>query len=274
MEKLNPRLLVSIIVPCYNTGVFLPEALQSVFDSGFDRYEVLVVNDGSSEFETLDILSSLKHPKVEIVHQENEGLAAARNYGVSLSKGEILLFLDSDNRVRPEYFELAIPIFESDKSVGVVYGLPHFFGETNNHIPRFNTRPYSFDALLAGNYIDACSFVRRSTFEEVGGFHIHPDLMGWDDADLWIRISLTSWKFHFLNSIVFDYRVREDSMMGKVDSDKRERMLKYLGAKHGFVIHQRYRQYFRVMDQIQKNPFSYFLRILYYKYIKRQPFIK
>jgi len=63
-------------------------------------------------------------------------------------------------------------------------------------------------------------------------------------------------------------------VIGLVDQNTKEKMLKYMGAKHGFIIHQRYWQYFLVMDQIQKHPFSYFLRILYYKYIKRQPFIK
>ncbi|GHB23833.1 glycosyltransferase family 2 protein [Mongoliitalea lutea] len=265
--------MISVIIPSYNSRKYLLEAIDSVLKINDFELEVIVVNDGSIFELTLDLYKKISDPRVTIIHQSNMGLASARNNGVSLSKGEYILFLDDDNLIRRNYFEYSINAFEMDQKIGIVYGLPHFFGATSD-TPRFKTIPYSFDALLAGNYIDACVFIRRSAFEEVGGFHVHPDLAGWEDADLWLRLSQTQWKFHFLNQVVFDYRVREDSMMGVVDQERRERMLQYFGAKYGYLYHKKYRQYFRVLDNIQKNPFSYFLRILYYKYILRKPFIK
>ena len=264
--------LVSVIIPCFNTGVFLPEALQSVFDSGFENYEVIVVNDGSVDETTLEILASIDFPKVKVIHQENKGLGAARNFGVRNSIGELLFFLDSDNRVRKGYFENALESFKADSSLGVVYSRPVFFGESDEI--RFIAKPYNFNALLAGNYIDACAFVRRSTFQEVGGFDEDRRLKISEDWDLWVRVGLTDWKFHFIDKPLFDYRIRKNSMIGSSDLGNKEITLQYLGEKYGYLIHQKYRQHFRVLEMIQKKPFSYFLRILYYKYILKKPLIK
>jgi glycosyltransferase involved in cell wall biosynthesis len=233
------------------------------------------VDDGSTDYKTIQLIKHKKWPEiVKIIYKSNGGPASARNYGVHHSKGDFLLFLDSDNLIRPDYLKRAMTLISQKSDLGVVYTKPAFFGANQADAVRFEVREFNFDALLAGNYIDMCSLVRKEAFLEVGGFDEHSDLVGWEDADLWIRLAQTRWKFKFLDEILFDYRVREDSLMGLANQQTKERVQKYLGAKHGFVIHQRYRQYFRVLDQIQKKPFSYFLRILYYKFIKRQPFIK
>ncbi|MFT5824257.1 MAG: glycosyltransferase involved in cell wall biosynthesis [Crocinitomix sp.] len=266
--------MISIIIPCFNSGQFLKDAIESIKNSGNITVETIIVNDGSTDDFTIDFLGELEGKGIKVIHQDNQGPAAARNKGVNHSKGEYLLFLDSDNKVRPEYVKTAKAILDSFVDVGVVYAKPHFIGSVNDSSIRFNTHSFSFDALLAGNYIDMCSLVRRQAFLEVNGFDEERDLIGWEDADLWIRIAQTRWKFYFIDEVLFDYRVRTDSLMGVADQNKRELMLNYLGKKHGFIIHQRYRQYFRLMEKIQEQPFSYFLRILFYKYILRSPFIK
>lgn len=269
--KVSKRPLVSIIIPCYNTGIFLQEAIESVVDSGFIQYEIVVVNDGSEDKETLEILSSINFLKMKVIHQENRGLGAARNIGVKHSSGEILFFLDSDNRVRKGYFEKALDNFSRDPSIGVVYAKPVFFGDSEE--VRFHVRPFNFNALLAGNYIDACAFVRRSTFNEVGGFDEDRRLKISEDWDLWVRIGLTNWKFHLIDELLFDYRIRRDSMIGSSGMGNREITMNYLGEKYGYLIHQKYRQHFRVIERIQENPFHYFFKIFYYRYILRKPFI-
>ena len=265
--------MVSVIIPCYNSGAELYEALNSLNRINVE-IEVVVVDDGSTNEYTLKILDNIREKGIKVLKKSNGGPGDARNLGVKNSTGEFLFFLDSDNRVSDRYFDLALEVFQTFPKVGVVYGKPNFFSENGSVSTRFETKPFSYDSLMCGNYIDACCFVRRSTFEEVGGFHVHPHLKGWDDADLWIRISHTRWEFHFLDEVLFDYRVREDSMMGLVDDENIENMLQYFGKKYGYYYHKKYRQYFRVIDQIQKNPFLWFLRILYYKYIKRTPLIK
>lgn len=248
------------------------EAIDSVIHNIKGDFEVILINDGSTEHSTLEVLKALNDPRVTIIHQTNKGLASARNIGVQHCKGEILFFLDSDNTILPCYASRAVEIFNSHSEISVVYGNPLFFGEVDS-VKRFSTHSYNFDLLLKGNYIDACAFVRKKDFLEVGGFSVHSDLQGWDDWELWIKLSIAGKKFHYLNFDCFGYRVRSNSMIGKSTHEQKKAMLEYIGSKYGYIFHSKYRQYLRIVENIHKNPFRNFFRIMYYKYILRKPLI-
>lgn len=263
--------MISIIIPCFNSGGYLLEAIRSCEKSFFTNFEILVVDDGSTDNDTLAILDQIANKEfIEVIRKKNGGPASARNLGVENSNGEFLFFLDSDNRVRSDYFSKAISVMKNDSFVGCVYSKAEFFGDVSPNIPPFVGGVFSLDRLLAGNYIDMCTLVRKEAFIEVKGFDEHPDLVGFEDWDLWIKISKTEWKFHYLDEILFEYRVRIDSLMGSVDQDRRFRLFSYLSSKHGFLIHERYRNYFRLLEKIQAKPFSFFLRILYYKFVRKK----
>ncbi|AMQ57485.1 glycosyltransferase family 2 protein [Algoriphagus sanaruensis] len=266
--------MISIIIPCFNSGAFLLEALVSCSESVFKDYEILIVDDGSTDLITLQVLADLKSdPTLKILTKENAGPASARNLGVKHSTGQFLLFLDSDNLIRPEYLGKSLKILTEDSSIGMVYSRPAFFGDISDSLKVFETVEYSMDRLLVGNYIDMCTLVRREAFLEVGEFDEHPDLIGFEDWDLWIRMGQTSWRSYFIPEQLFDYRVRKGSVMGSLVEERRKRMFFYIGSKHGYLIHQRYRQYYRLVTRIQAKPFSFFFRILYYKYILRKPLL-
>ncbi len=106
---------VNIIIPCYNHGEFLKEAVESALKSTFKNYEIIIVNDGSTDVSTLTIIKELErkfqHNKlINFIHQENLGLANARNNGIRTSKGEYILILDADNKIRPDYLSEAVEI--------------------------------------------------------------------------------------------------------------------------------------------------------------------
>jgi glycosyltransferase involved in cell wall biosynthesis len=102
---------VSIVIPCYNAGAMLREALASVEQvRNANLLEVIVVDDGSSEAETRKILSELEQTDYRVVPQPNRGLGVARNAGIRLAKGEFILPLDSDNRVRGVYINEAVSV--------------------------------------------------------------------------------------------------------------------------------------------------------------------
>lgn len=260
--------MFSIIIPCYNTGQFLIEAINSVLVLDIDGLEIVVVNDGSTDEFTLSVLNSIHNPIITIIHQENKGLSAARNIGVKFSSNKFIFFLDSDNRVKLGYFEKALKAFNENSDVGVVYSRPFFFGESN--IPRFNSQKFNFDALLARNFIDACAFVRRDAFNEIGGFDENRGLYISEDWEFWIRLALTTWKFHFLDEQLFDYRIRKDSMIGEGNEEKIKMALRYIGNKHGFIFHNSYRRYYKFIKKIEERPFTLFLKVLYYKYILKR----
>jgi glycosyltransferase involved in cell wall biosynthesis len=204
---------VSIVIPCFNQGAMLREALASVEQvRNANLLEVIIVDDGSSEAETRKILSELEQTDYRVVPQPNRGLGAARNAGIRLAKGEFILPLDSDNRVRGVYLNEAVSVLEKNPNVGVVYADAEYFGERNG---RWDVPEFDLLSLIRTNFIDACALYRKSLWEEVGGYDEHMPWMGWEDWEFWLRVASHGGTFVHLPQVGFDYRVREDSMVAK-----------------------------------------------------------
>ncbi|MEO6963379.1 MAG: glycosyltransferase family A protein, partial [Puia sp.] len=111
---------VSVIIPCFNSAEFLPDAIRTaeMAIKGF-KAEIIIVDDGSTQKSMLDLLNKLEETgKYSIVHRKNGGPAAARNSGVKISKGKYLLFLDSDNKLRPNFISTTLPLMKSDAKNG------------------------------------------------------------------------------------------------------------------------------------------------------------
>lgn len=203
---------VSVIIPCYNSGAYLREALDSVVSAPVRvSFEIIVVDDGSTDEQTIFLLKQLEQEGMNIIYQENKGPAAARNTGVRASTGKYLLFLDSDNKIVPAYMEKGVAAFGADKRLGVVYGRPSFFGDTNE--PRFTTGPFDPAKLLGENYIDMCAMVNRKLWEDTGGLDESRFLIGHEDWEFWIHAMLRKWKFLFIDEILFYYRILPDSLI-------------------------------------------------------------
>lgn len=276
MDKIidNPLMTpkISIIIPCYNSGEYLPEALNSIeFYPHKDVYEVIIVNDGSTDIDTLKFLKNLKQRGYTIIDQENRGPAAARNTGVAHSKGEYLLFVDSDNKIRSSYIDLGIQILNTQKDIGVVYGKPSFFGAIQ--LRHFTTQSFDFERLLGENYIDVCAVVRKKVWKDVNGFDENRILIGHEDWDFWIKVSKSGWKFYYINEVMFDYRIRANSLITDSTSpEKKEPMFEYLVSKNVDVYS---RHYFKIFysnmyySQDEKRPFRTLIKHLYKKYFKK-----
>jgi len=258
-KSLETFKLTSVIIPCYNSGEFLPEAIASVVNSGFPEVELIIVNDGSTDPYTLEVLSNLDSNQIKLLSQENQGPAAARNSGVKEAKGEFLLFLDADNLILPGYIQKASSLLKANSRLGVVYANPIFFGETDS-ISRFYPQPYDIKDLLLGNYIDMCSIVRRQVFADLGGFDEHRDLIGWEDWEFWLRVAQTNWEFHYLNESLFKYRIRRESLMGQSTAMKKDVMLAYLGAKHGKFFHKQLRSAIRTNKIVERRTIQFWLK--------------
>ena len=114
---------ISVIVPCYNHGQFVREAIHSVEASRGVRFEVIVVDDASTDERTLEVMAGLRRDGYRVIrHEANQGVAAARNTGIAQARGRFILPLDADNRIRPDYLRLGVTILDHAPRVGVVYG--------------------------------------------------------------------------------------------------------------------------------------------------------
>jgi glycosyltransferase involved in cell wall biosynthesis len=205
---------VSIVIPCYNDGATLREALASVEEvRNANVLEVIIVDDGSSEAETTRILNEVAEAGYRVLPQSNRGVGAARNAGIRLAKGEFILPLDSDNRLRDVYLNEGVSLLKKHPSIGVIYTDAEYFGDRSGrwHVPNFN-----LSSLLRMNFIDACALYRKKLWEELGGYDEQAVCIGLEDWDFWLRVAWHGGSFVHLPKIGFDYRVRSDSVIARV----------------------------------------------------------
>lgn len=201
---------VSVVVPCFNHGEVLPEAVASVTSMRRSDVELIVVDDGSTDQRTRAEMDSLAARGVHVIRQENKGLAAARNAGVRASRGKYILPLDADNRIRPEYIDYGIRILDENPKIGVVYGDAQFFG---TYAGRWCVGPFNREQLMQQNCIDACAVYRRNIWEQNGGYDGTMPVQGFEDWDFWLGAIEHGWEFAYVPEILFDYRKADDSMI-------------------------------------------------------------
>lgn len=263
---------ISVIIPCYNSGQYLGDALTSVAEQQIapGTYEIIIVDDGSTEKETLDFLSRLSMEKYTVIHQENKGPGGARNTGVRMARGKYLLFLDSDNKIRKKFMSTAQHILESTDA-DIVYGKPAFFGATT--LPRFKTWEFEMESMLVTNHIDVCSMMRKDKFEQLGGFDEDRRLIAFEDWELWIRAGAAGAKFHFIDEVMFDYRITNHSLLDeRNDEANYQKVVELIYQKYRNLILETYKKIgvaYSVYKRDEQRPFRTFLKHLYYKYFYR-----
>lgn len=181
-------LTASVVIPCFNYGRYLPEAIASVRAQTLGDVEVIVVDDGSTDEETRGCLDALEREGgVRVVRQANRGLSAARNAGLAVARGEYACCLDADDRLDPTYLEQAVALLESDRSVGFVGSWVRFFGDES---ALWQTRDFDASQALVGNFTSVASVFRRDDWAMVGGY---TETMrdGFEDWEFWIRLAAT-----------------------------------------------------------------------------------
>ena len=227
----KPSPLVSVIIPCFNHGEFLEDAIQSIEQYPEPIYEIIIVNDGSTDEKTQNAIALLKQRGYQIIEQANQGLASARNVGIERAIGEYILPLDADNKIRSNYIRKGIEILQQNPKIGVVYGNARLFGEDSGI---FQVRDFNRYQLLIGNYIDACAIFRKQVWLDCGGYDANlPDKLGYEDWDFWLSAVDAGWEFYHLREVTFEYRVRHNSMVAACNLPKnRQKLFRYICNKH------------------------------------------
>ena len=225
---------VSVIIPTRNRSNLLQVAITSVLNQTFQDFEIIVVDDASTDA-IAEIVSGFVDDRIRYVrHQIGRGGSAARNTGIRNSNGEYVAFLDDDDEWFPEKLKLQIALLESSpRTVGVVYAgywiVDRASGRINGQkIPE--KRGDLSDELLAGNSVGGTSIVlaRRECFDRVGLFD--ETLPSFQDYDLWIRIS-KEFHFDFIPSPLCNYYVHDNKISTDVEALRKG--IEILLAKHG-----------------------------------------
>lgn len=262
---------VSIIIPYYNNAPYLRDALNST--ALFKKYpqysyEVIVINDGSTDAASLDLLDEVKTQDYIVISQENKGAAAARNTGLKIAKGRYLLFLDSDNKLRETFITKGLPILDNTDA-DIVYGRAAFFGASAR--PLFRQDIMHLPTLMARNYIDVCCLFRRGVYEKIGGFDESP-VLNQEDWEYWIRAAKAGFKFQFVDEVFYDYRVHSRSTTNSINDEMYRAAREYIYNKHPELVMDSYfylTEQFHNYREDKKRPLRSFFKYLYLKYFKR-----
>ena len=204
--------LVSVIIPAYNQAGYLAQAIRSVLDQTFRDFEIIVVDDGSTD-KTPEVARWIRDRRLRYVRQENRGLSAARNTGIRESAGEYLTFLDSDDLFLPEKLELLLGALETRPEAGIAAGQAIPIDEDGNPVGRIFDKPLPEDPtrLLLENPLHVGSvLLRRSWRERVGFFD--ETLRSYEDWDMWLRLALAGCPSVWVPRPVSKYRFHRAQM--------------------------------------------------------------
>lgn len=206
LEVTEPE--VSVVIPCFNQGQFVHEAILSVFRQDFDSWEIVVVDDGSTDPRSQRILKGLRYPRTRLIRQENRGLSAARNVGMRAARGRYLVPLDADDELGAGFLSAMHRALAMHPGAAMAHCWPRLFGDQDLV---WVNRPYNPYQLLLSNSLVGCVLMRAQAFRDVGGYDEHMRA-GNEDWDLWIRFLEHGWGQVEVPSPLFRYRKHGISM--------------------------------------------------------------
>ena len=195
---------VSIIMPCYNDGKYILEAIESIRKQTYTNWELIIVDDGSDDEETLKIIKGLGDEKIKVFHTEHLRPAGARNYGISHATGTYILPLDSDDTIDKTYIQKAVEVIDNNPKVGVVYCQADLFGEKSG---LWDLPKYSFNTMLLDNIVFVTALFYKSDWEKVGGFNTAM-VAGMEDYDFWLSIMSLGREIYQIPEVLFHYRIK------------------------------------------------------------------
>ena len=220
--------LLSIVVPYYNLAKTLPETIESVKQTEYEKYEIIIVNDGSTDIDSINVLKSYENDvNIRIINIENKGLANARNVGAEAAKGEFIAFIDADDKVDKTFYPKAINILHKYKNVSYVYSWVQYFEGSEAVWPTFNVHiPY----LLCANMLAAYSVIRKNDFLNFGKNRIKMEY-GMEDYDGWVGLAEHGYLGVAIPEKLNLYRVRKNSMSRSFN--KKMRIYLYQTSREG-----------------------------------------
>jgi len=197
--------VISVVIPCYNQGRFLGEAIESVLGQTYPHVEVVIVDDGSTD--DTPVVAGRYDDRLIYVRKVNAGVNAARNTGILRATGEFVLFLDADDFLRSDALERHMAVALAAPTGVVFYGGWQEVGEQGQFISELSApdlSPDPFQALVQQNLPVHCFTVRRDAFAEVGLFNTR--LKRNEEYDLWLRLAAAGCRFVAVPGIGAVYR--------------------------------------------------------------------
>lgn len=219
--------LISVVIPCYNHGAYVDEAVESVLAQNYPHLEIVIINDGSTDAETNELLAHYERPRSRVYRIENRGLPAARNYGIRQTTGEYVCCLDADDKYHPEYLQKAAAVLDNDREFryGAVPAWVRFFGEKDALWKTLgsNCKDFSPHLQAVRNNFQSATMFRRKCWQEIGGYDENMT-DGYEDWDFWLKLLGRGYQMYCLEEPLIYYRQKAQSMVTTADL-KRSRLI-------------------------------------------------
>lgn len=257
---MNPP-LISVIIPTYNRADLIGETLRSVLDQTYPDFEIIVVDNGSTD-NTEEVVRSFNDLRIRYHWQENSGLPAnSRNVGIVMAKGQWVAFLDSDDLWLPRKLELQVRCFEDHPDAGLVYGDAVTLGgpEEGKSILRGGfVEGDIFQDQLKYNHLPTLTvMVKKSCLDEMGVFDESPELRGHEDYELFLRV-LSRFKAYAVKTVVARYRIHPSNL--SLDGAKR--------VEQSFIVLEKVKEKLHLSDVLLARAYSYRYAQLAWNYYK------
>lgn len=243
--------LVSIIVPCYNQGQYLTEALESVQVQTYSNWECVIVDDGSTDNSKEVALPYCNRDKrFKYIYQENQGPSVARNNAIKNSHGEYILPLDGDDKIHKDYVNHAVKILNMNKGVKIVYSQAELFGNASGE---WIMEDFHTDSFLVRNCIFCTAMFRRKDYDQTKGYN--PNMReGLEDWDFWLSLLEKGGKVYKIPHIYFFYRIKGYSRnISSLQKDIYKKLLITAVSNHPALYQKQYSFLLEKYNKLQKD---------------------
>jgi glycosyltransferase involved in cell wall biosynthesis len=221
-------ILVSVIMPCFNQGKYIDEAIQSVLSSKYTNFEIIVINDGSTDPFTIKVLTTKTWNKTCVYNIPNGGVANARNFGIRESKGKYILPLDADDKISPNFIDQAVSILEKNPAITIVCCEVEMFGVKKGKYP---LPEHSLEMILGQNTMVVSSMFRKSDFTRTIGYN--PNMKsGFEDWDFWLSLLELGGHVKKIYEVGFYYRIKRGTRNNSINQTEFGNLRKQLYENH------------------------------------------
>jgi glycosyltransferase involved in cell wall biosynthesis len=223
-EKKEATCTVSVIIPCYNTAKYLTQAIESVLKQTFSDFEIIVVDDGSTD-NTPEVVKSFEDDHIHYIYQKNKGLAGARNTGIRHSNGRYITFLDADDYLLPNKLKDQVTFLQEHPQYGLVAGGFIRVDQTDNICGTFNAQAGEVppeELLVQNRFVIHCTLIGRNWIERAGCFD--ESLRGAEEWDFHCRLVIAGCAMYRMDEAVCAYRFVPGSMSTDADLQTNSRL--------------------------------------------------
>lgn len=269
----------SIIIPCYNDGLYALEAINSCLNQDCSAYEIILIDDGSTD-KSRDLVSNKfsGEPRVKVISKPNGGLSSARNHGINHATGDFIVFLDADDKIAPKFLSAAsIAISSSaEKNNLLIISSFKFFADSEDYNERATKKkklnpplltkihPLNYLLVLSSNRFPVSScIVARTMVDKTGDFD--ESMKSLEDWDYWIRLALLRPQIKYMPFLLescTQIRVREGMM---ANTERMRQARQYIRNKHwhgpagwllkAYFISSLVRRLIKILSSIQRHIF-------------------